>query len=428
MTDPGPPLPPQTDSAATGRPLFRPEVLAAKSDFLGQIIIARPPGVLLYTLVAAAALAMFVTALLVIQVPNVRAFPGWVEPSGSQLRVEAPTTGSISRVLMSQGSQATSGQPLVELSTERTLASGPDVSAVILQSLRVQKRQLEDRMRLVAETYDGQRRELEAQKAGLGAQLASGSQQLALAQQRLVLAERQATQMRTLAERGYAAGIELARREEAAIAAASEVEAAGARIAAAKSSQAELDARIAALPTRREVDLLILRQSIQDIDQALVRAEIEGTVVVVSPASGRVASINVSPGETVPAGYMLAAIQPDASSFNVRLLASPADTTRLQVGDSVRVRISAFPNETFGDLEGSIISIGGTPVAEGDVRIPLKIDSPVYLVTVSLTRSTNAQDSRLRQLVSALPVEGIFTESTRTLWRVIFQPRSASGR
>jgi len=196
VTDPGPPLPPQTDSAATGRPLFRPEVLAAKSDFLGQIIIARPPGVLLYTLVAAAALAMFVTALLVIQVPNVRAFPGWVEPSGSQLRVEAPTTGSISRVLMSQGSQATSGQPLVELSTERTLASGPDVSAVILQSLRVQKRQLEDRMRLVAETYDGQRRELEAQKAGLGAQLASGSQQLALAQQRLVLAERQVVALR----------------------------------------------------------------------------------------------------------------------------------------------------------------------------------------------------------------------------------------
>lgn len=428
MTDPGPPVPPQTESAATGRPLFRPEVLAAKSDFLGQIIIARPPGVLVYTLVAAAALALFVAALLVIQVPNVRAFPGWVEPSGSQLRVEAPTAGSISRVLLSQGSQANSGQPLVELSTERTLASGPDVSAVILQSLRVQKTQLEERMRLVANTNDGQRRELEAQKAGLDAQLASGNQQLVLAQQRFVLAERQAVQIRSLAERGYAAGIELARREEAAIAAASEVEAARGRIAAAQSSRAELDARIAALPARREVDLLVLRQSIQDIDQALVRAEIEGTIVIVSPASGRVASVNVSPGETVPAGYMLAAIQPDVSSLEVRLLASPADTTKLQIGDPVRVRISAFSDEAFGNLEGTIVNIAGTPVAEGDVRIPLKIDSPVYLVTVKLTRSTAVQDARLRRLVSAVPVEGIFTESTRTLWRVIFQPGSGSGR
>jgi cobalt-zinc-cadmium efflux system membrane fusion protein len=162
--------------------------------------------------------------------------------------------------------------------------------------------------------------------------------------------------------------------------------------------------------------LRIFGKTDADIDQIVSRRMADPTLVVPSPISGRITARNAAPGLLVqpgnaPAPYTVADISTMWMVANVAENDSPA----FQVGQDVRVKVSAFPNRLF---EGKITTVGA--IVDPNTRRVLvrsEIDDPQHdLRSGMFANFTISVGDPVRSV--AVPLDGVVREGdgTMTAW------------
>ena len=126
--------------------------------------------------------------------------------------------------------------------------------------------------------------------------------------------------------------------------------------------QAAGEATLANLNRERQalVQQRIEINKLLDRDRAeLQQVEIElDRTIITATADGIISQLNLrNPGQAIAAGVEIAQIAPSNVSLEVKTAVSPKDISKVEIGQSASMRISACPYPDYGTLEGKVSQV-----------------------------------------------------------------------
>ncbi|HVT90181.1 MAG TPA: efflux RND transporter periplasmic adaptor subunit [Tepidisphaeraceae bacterium] len=136
-----------------------------------------------------------------------------------------------------------------------------------------------------------------------------------------------------------------------------------------------------------ETNLIVLRHNLEAADADIARAkENLSNTVIVSPIAGLVTVINAKVGEVVVTGTMnnpgtVILEVADLSQMIAQARVDETDVTRVEVGQPVKVRCLAFPDEVF---MGKVTSVGLAKSTDRNMTSGSSADAKVFKVEVLL--------------------------------------------
>jgi HlyD family secretion protein len=104
-----------------------------------------------------------------------------------------------------------------------------------------------------------------------------------------------------------------------------------------------------------------LRQLELDLDKSVVRA----------PTAGTILQLNLrNPGQTVRPGDAIAQMTPSNAPLVLKSQISPGDIGKIKVGQSVQMRVSAYPYPDYGTLPGVVSAIASDTAPNDSQNAP----------------------------------------------------------
>lgn len=138
----------------------------------------------------------------------------------------------------------------------------------------------------------------------------------------------------------------------------------------ARSGMAELEAEIEntranySLRAMEELNTVVAEQS--ELAESLPRLEERvSRTIIRAPMEGIVNQLNFrTPGGFVNAGDVILELVPTGEALIIEAKIMPQDISRIQVGDDVRIRLSAYDSAKYGSVDGRVIRISPDAVVE----------------------------------------------------------------
>ena len=110
--------------------------------------------------------------------------------------------------------------------------------------------------------------------------------------------------------------------------------------------------------------------------------------VVTAPADGIATALLAERGYAAQPDQPLVSLLPVETHLEAQLLVPSQSIGFLAAGQTVYVRHEAFPYQRFGSYRGSVTEISRTLLLPGETTLPVKLEEPVYRVTVMLDSQT----------------------------------------
>jgi multidrug efflux pump subunit AcrA (membrane-fusion protein) len=140
--------------------------------------------------------------------------------------------------------------------------------------------------------------------------------------------------------------------------------------------QAQLQELLAARADAVQIADARARVAQSDADRLSARRTLESAMIV-APAAGQVTRLSVrGPGEAVQAGQMVAEVAPRGASLVLDARANTRDIGRIKLHQRAKIKVDAFPHQSYGALEGTVDAISPDAVADPSA-------GPAYRVTVA---------------------------------------------
>jgi membrane fusion protein len=381
------------ETSNSSLPLFRPETLSARDKHaLGALRLAQPLSAWLISasaLAIAAALIAFVTFGAVTRKSHVA---GITVPHAGSISIAAPNAGVLIRTHIKEGQVVTVGQTLFEVSTARQAENG-ELTALIGQQLATRQTTLASEQHLRTTQYRDKKQATYERLQNLAMEAEQLTQEIALAQRRHELALQSLGKFEMLQQNGYVSAAQTQQKQEEAIDLAAKLGSLKRNTVQLQATRLALQADLAALETGLATDLAQLERAQASLQQEMAENQSRKSAFVTAPNNGTVTAIAYEPGQTVAAGQMLATLIPsDAGGKNqggsptleAHLYAPSRAAGFVVAGQRVLIRYQAYPYQKFGLQAGTVIDVGRTPFAPGEL--------PQHLASTILS---NAQQSIL---------------------------------
>jgi membrane fusion protein len=367
--------------------LFREEVLAARRHRLfGDVTLTQPVQSWILALLLAAMTGTALIAAAFGTYARIETVPGYLAATVPVAKIQALRAGVVTQLYVKNDTVVKAGDLLasvrLDFATQRSATPGADTAASIENQISIAQMQL---------TMETQRAALQRSKqsgalAALEVSRASIADQLKL-QQSIVASARQAfEQLAELVEKGYASKIEYERRRQAYLALEQQHQQLRQQFGQAQSQIAQARSDMAQMPLEARSRQGDLTSSIQALRQRLTLGASDQTYVITAPISGRITALQTGVGRLASPNFPLMTIVPDGATFEARLYAPSRAAGFMAPGQSVRLRYDAFPYQRFGSFAGSIVEVSHTVLSPGEIDGPVKLEEPVYPLTVKLER------------------------------------------
>ena len=409
--------------------IFRSEAIEAKRRRLwGEVRLAQPPGLTIWTLILVGICAALLVALIFGRYTRKESVPGFIETRGGVIDVRAVQAGRVSRVLVSEGHTVAVGAPLVEFTSD---VSGLDQNPVLDVHLSQTERQLvaiEMRKASMRDAYQGEtNRLLEQIRAQLRLKDILVSQRR-VQSDALSLTEADAERLTQLQSQGFAPNAEVDRRRRAVLNERSALADMDSRISAADASVAELRSRLASIPTAETESLASLESDTASLAQRKAELTVARSHVIRAPIAGVVTRVFARDGQAPNANTPLLSVAPTGSTLQARVLVPTRAIGFLEVGQKARLQVDAFPFQRFGFVDGTIAAIHSSVVRPGEVQFPIEMTEAVYEVEIAISRNyVNAYGQR-RALRPGMTLRADIPIDRRRLWQQLFDPLLAAGK
>ncbi|ASU38632.1 hypothetical protein hmeg3_10215 [Herbaspirillum sp. meg3] len=431
-------------------PLFRPEVLSANDKHaLGALRLAQPLSAWLISgcaLAIAAALIAFVIFGAVTRKSHVA---GVTVPHAGSISIAAPNAGVLIRSHIKEGQVVTAGQTLFEVSTERQAASG-ELTALVAQQLATRQATLESEQRLRTAQYRDKKQAAHERLQNLTMEAEQLAQEIALAQRRHELALQSLVKFETLQQSGYVSAAQTQQKQEDTIDLASKLASLKRNKVQLEATRLALQADLAAMETGLATDLAQLERTQASLQQEMAENQSRKSAFVTAPNNGTVTAIAYDPGQTVTAGQMLATLIPsgagdknqgDNPALEVHLYAPSRTAGFVAAGQQVLIRYQAYPYQKFGLQPGTVIDVGKTPFAPGELPQHLastilsnaqqnilgaNSNEALYRIKVQPDRQTIDAYGQEQVLKPGMTLEADVIQDKRKIWEWVAEPLLAA--
>lgn len=407
--------------------LFRREAIEARRRKLwGDVRLAQPPSLTVWTIGMSAICLIVVLALVFGRYTRKETVPGFLYAESGVVDVRPVQSGRVSRVLVREGQAVSAGDPLIEfISDLGAQEQGPVLDIQIAEADR-QLQALERRQEAVAQSYASERRRLGEQ---IDAQ--QTFQDILLGQRRdqadaVALAEADLERIARLQEQGFAPGAEVDRRRRAVLSERSALRELDGQVAAAQARIADLRSQIAAIPSREAEVAAALNTESARVAQQRAELAVARGYVLRAPIDGTVSRILAREGFSPANNGRLLTIAPEGSMLYARLLVPTRAIGFLEEGQTANLQIDAFPFQRFGMIRGRISAIHPMVVRPGDVTYPIDQAEAAYEVDVFLPREHVTAYGERRSLRPGMSLRADLPIDRRRLWQQLFDPLLAA--
>jgi membrane fusion protein len=257
---------------------------------------------------------------------------------------------------------------LFVLSLDRPLFDS-GVQARVARSLDDRRRSLQaaalQQQALTSSRQDALTRRLEA----LALESSQLDGEVALQQRRLALAQQAMARLESLQREQFISAAQVQAKGEELLALQAATQTLARQRAALQRESAELDGERSALPLvaidaagsiARELALLSRESAELDADQRLL---------VRAPQSGTASAVMAVAGQAVSPSSALASLVPAGSTLQAQLFAPSSAMGFVRPGQTVRLRLAAFPYQKYGHLNGQVLQVSNTPLAPNEVAM-----------------------------------------------------------
>lgn len=370
-----------------GGGLFRQEVIDAQGRRLhGAVILQQSVSSRILTAGIILIVAVALLWLVLGRYARTETAKGILVPVGGAPKIVALRPGVVTSLTVREGDRVRAGQQLAVVSVETPNARGGIVTNEELNSNGNQTelaiRQIEISRRRSASEVE----RLGAVVEGLRQQSTTIADQLQLQQEMVTSTSTNFERITAVVERGYVSNLELERRRQAMLAARQELSRLRQQAAAiaAEIRRTEQERLRATLDGQN--DQANATRAVEELQQQRSRITASASYSIEAPISGRVASLQTAPGNTVTASMPLMVIVPDEAELRAELFVPSRAIGFIRVGQEVRLLYDAFPYQRFGSHEARVIAISRVAMAGPETNAPFTIEEPVYRVTARLQR------------------------------------------
>ncbi|HXS53119.1 MAG TPA: HlyD family efflux transporter periplasmic adaptor subunit [Usitatibacter sp.] len=406
------------------RQLFRQEAIDAQREkFLGEAIIARPVPAWVFTLLAAGTAALLIAVAVWGHYTRRERVEGYLALDAGAARVLIPDAGRVTELLIKEGDEVKSGDPMARISLDRSMISGGSTNAAVAAEMETRRGILEREQAQLRDLGAQQLEQLKRHEKDLSNELAQIDAEMKLQRVRIGSAKDQLTRYRGLAGEKQFVSEALVKQK------ADEVTDQEIKLQSLvrQRSQVEQDLESAkleepsvALRSRTQVEQV--ERQISELQESLTQVQARTETVIRAPVSGVVTNIAVNRGQSIAADAPLATVLPKGSGLHVELLVPTRAIGFVKAGQEVILRYDAFPYERFGQYHGRITDIGRNVWSAGDRVGPLSVREPVYRVDVALDKQRVSALGQQFSLRPGMLVNADLLLEKRTIFEWVFEP------
>ncbi len=404
--------------------LFRQEAIDAQREkFLGEAIIARPVPAWVFTLLAAGTAALLIAVALWGQYTRRERVEGYLALDAGAARVLIPDAGQVTELLIKEGEEVKSGDPMARISLDRSMISGGSTNAAVAAEMQTRRGILEREQAQLRDLGAQQLEQLKQRERDLQGELSQMDAEMKLQQVRIKSARDQLTRYQGLAGEKQFVSEALVKQKGDEV---TDQEIKLQSLARQRSQvqhdleSARLEEPTVALRARTQVEQV--ERQISELQESLTQLQSRTETVIRAPISGVVTNIAVNRGQSIAADARFATVLPRGSGLHVELLVPTRAIGFVKTGQEVILRYDAFPYERFGQYHGRITDIGRNVWSSGDRVGPLSVHEPVYRVDVALDRQKVSALGQEFSLRPGMLVNADLLLEKRTLFEWVFEP------
>ncbi|MBV8210427.1 MAG: HlyD family efflux transporter periplasmic adaptor subunit [Burkholderiaceae bacterium] len=414
---------PQPAQAPRPRSLFRQEAIDAQREkLLGELSAARPVPLWIFTLLAAAFAAVFVTFAFVGEYTRRERVEGFVVGDAGAARILAPDSGVVTDLMVKEGDEVEKDATIARLKLERSQLGGGSTLEVVEQQLQNRIRGVESEQtqaRMIGEQTLVQQRkriddlikELDQARAGVQVQ-----------QARTTSAEQEIHRFEKLAKDGFASEAMVREHRNDMLDQQAKLEALKRQQSTAERELGSAQAEMPLIELRARSQVQQLEQQKSQIEQDMVQTKAKQEIEVTATIAGIVTNIVPSQGDSVAANSLVATVLPAGMGLHAQLLVPTRAIGFIAPGNAVVLRYDAFPFQRFGQYRGTITSVSGTVWSAGEKLGPLTAHEPVYRVDVKLDRQSVTNGGRDFALRPGMLASADILLEKRTVFEWVFEP------
>lgn len=350
--------------------------------------------------------------------------PGVLVPDRGLLRLVPAAPAAVLERHVAEGQAVRRGDLLFVLSQDSVLRNDARQGAVD-RAVEAQRDSLQvaaDRHRQLAET---RRAGLNLRLKALDLAVARTEAEAALQMRRLALARESLARLQLLQGQGFVSDAQFQARQEELLALEGAAQALGREAAALAQERAVLSGELAAVVPERDTVLAQIEAQIAEVTRDAAGLQGERRISVRAPQDGSVHGLVPDPGQSVAPPAALASLLPSGSQLQAELYANGRHLGHIRVGQSVRLRLEAWPHAKFGALVGVVRKIAQVPLAGPELAslplpgLPLG-GEPLYRIVVALEALPPAWEGR--PLTSGLRLQADVQLERRRLVEWLFEP------
>jgi membrane fusion protein len=290
----------------------------------------------------------------------------------------------MSELYVSEGAIVTKGQRLAVVVSDQPSDGGQRYSHEGMDALDAQQVLARGQIGIAGDRLASERMRIEASLSGFSEQRDNIQRQLSLQREAVESAKNMFEQLSQLVERGFVSKLEVERRRQAYIVARQEESRLTQQLTSVETQRRQAVADMARIGVDRAASVSNAESSVQGLRQQRSRLKSEGSYLIEAPASGRVTALQTNIGRTVGGQIPLMSILPEKAALQADIFAPSKAIGFIVPGQEVKLLYDAFPYQRFGSFEGRVVSVSRVVLSPNELDVPLKIEEPVYRVTVSL--------------------------------------------
>lgn len=364
----------------SGTPLFRKRAeRSASYRLFGSVTVIVPPSGYAALLIGMVAMLLLGFAAWYVEIPQRARAVGVLMPPGGFLNVVAGATGRATNITVTEGQVVDAGDVLLSINTDQE-----PFAVTQLQSLRVEIALLAEARNRQLMIDDSQLLALDERLDSINLQLAITNTEHQLHGDEVELLKRRLERREGLVSKGSISVDALEQERAVLLQARARGEAIQHAVFEYKHAIAtNLRARAEAMKAAERAAILHeleFRRLQRQIDEHehLISQQVRAT------GTGVVARINVREGVAVSAGETVARIYRPREGLEAWLYLSSAEAGFVQAGQTVQLRLDAYPYQQFGTSSAIVTSVSSIAIIPADVNIPLALSGPVFEVRATL--------------------------------------------
>jgi membrane fusion protein len=405
------------------RKLFRQEAIDAQREkLLGEVSVARPVPLWVFTLLAAVFAVALVAFAFLGEYTRRERVEGFLALDAGAARIQAPEIGTVADLMVKEGDEVEAGAPIARLSLERSTASGATSVELVQRELTQRATNLETEKERARQLAGQQREQIRTRIADLRKEIAQADVEIRLQQTRVASAREDFQRTQQLVKEGFFSDTQLTQKRNDQLDQQVKLETVRGKRTGLERELRAAETELPTIDTRASQQIDLLSRQKSELQQSMVQEEAKRETIIRAPITGVVTNIAVSRGASLAADAPIAMMLPKGSGLQAQLLVPTRAIGFVQPGNDVVLRYEAFPFQRFGQYHGKVEAISRTVWSAGEKVGSMTTREPVYRIDVALDRQSVSAGSQEFQLRPGMLVNADILLERRTVFEWVFEP------